>query len=87
MNKMLWAGVSISLLSSLQAVAEGNTQIAIQSGEVQSITKTVEGDIIVTEKNGKQLILDKNIVEALKKTDLNSVPNFNDSNPCVAITD
>ena len=83
-NKMIWAGVSLTLLASLQAAAEGDMQLAIQSGEVQSISKTTEGHIVLIGKNGKQLVLDKKIVEALKKADLNSVPSFNESNPCVA---
>lgn len=87
MNKNLWIGVSFTLLASLQAAAQGDLQIAIEKSGLQSIEKTANGDFILIKKDGAQLLIDKKIVEALKNADLNSAPSFDDSNPCVAITD
>jgi hypothetical protein len=83
MNKMVWVSVSISVLSSLQAVAQEKTVETIDYGQVQFIGKTPDGDYIINGKDGDTIIIDKKIIETLKKNDFDSAPAFERSSPCV----
>jgi len=86
MNKHLWVTVSMTLLSSIQAVAGEVYLGTIEHDHIQSIERTVTGNIILVGKNGQQIEIDRKLVEALKNVKLDSAPNFERSSPCVVLT-
>ena len=91
MNKAVWAGISLTLLSAIVQAgpSEGVECKWIEANDKDNsyhLQACADGSVRVRQQDGSEILIPKEVVESLKKVDSKSRPKYADEVPCVATT-